>query len=144
MLQEQDKYPSAKYGTFPIWKGVIVLPRNLTRERVIVLSSTFTHTILIALVPQNSKRFIGIGRISKFHAGAGIKQNQLLLPLPRTTKMNVLGHHYFAQKRCKTSQIKFKLALHSLSQKFGLSGGHPTFGDEPLTPLSTQTLSLIV
>jgi hypothetical protein len=71
----------------------------------------------------------------KFHAGAGIKQNQLLLPFPRTTKMNVLGHHYFAQKRRETSQIKFKPALHSLSQGFGLSGGHATFGDEPLTPL---------
>jgi hypothetical protein len=60
------------------------------------------------LIPQNLKRFIGIGIISQFHTGAGIKQNQLLLPFPSTTKMNVLGHHYFAQKRRKTSQIKFK------------------------------------
>jgi hypothetical protein len=44
----------------------------------------------------------------KFHAGAGTKQNQRLLPFPRTTKMNVLGHHYFAQKHPETSQIKFK------------------------------------
>jgi hypothetical protein len=91
----------------------------------------------IYLVPQNWKIIFWVGRISKFHAGAGIKPNQLSLPFPRTMKMNVLGHHYFAQKRRKTSQIKFKPALHSLSQVFGLSGGHPTFGDEPLTPLST-------
>jgi hypothetical protein len=43
------------------------------------------------------------GRISKFHAGAGIKQNQCLLPFPRTTKMNVLGYHYFAQKHPETA-----------------------------------------
>jgi hypothetical protein len=43
-----------------------------------------------------------------FHAGAGIKQNQLSLPFPTATKTNVLGHHYFAQKRRETSQIKFK------------------------------------
>jgi hypothetical protein len=86
-------------------------------------------------VPQNWKIIFWVGGISKFHAGAGIKQNQRLLPFPRTTKMNVLGHHYFAKKHHKTSQIKFKPALHSLSQGFGLSGGHPTFGDEPLTPI---------
>ncbi len=40
--------------------------------------------------------------------GAGIKQNQHSLPFPRTTKMNVLGHHHFAQKHPETSQIKFK------------------------------------
>jgi hypothetical protein len=56
--------------------------------------------------------------------------------------MNILGHHYFAQKCRETTQIKFKPALHSLSQGFGLSGGHPTFGDEPLTPLSRQTFFL--
>jgi hypothetical protein len=62
-------------------------------------------------VPQNWKIIFWVGRILKFHAGAGVKQIQLLLPFPRTTKMNVLGHHYFAQKRCKTSQIKFKLKM---------------------------------
>ena len=87
VLQEQDEYPSAKYGTFPILK----------REN----ANSY-------LVPQNLKRFVGVGRILQFHAGAGIKQNQLSLPFSRNTKMNVLGHHYFAQKRHETSQIKFK------------------------------------
>jgi hypothetical protein len=74
------------------------------------------------LIPQNWKIIYWGGRILKFHTGAGIKQNQRSLSFPRTTKMNVLGHHYFAQKRPETSQIKFKPALHSLSQGFGLSG----------------------
>jgi hypothetical protein len=113
VLQEQDEYPSAKYGTFPI----------LEREKAERTSYLKTENNLWG------------GRISKFHAGADMKQNQCLLPFPRTTKMNVLGHHYFAQKHPETSQIKFKLALHSLLQGFGLSGGHPTFGDEPLTPI---------
>jgi hypothetical protein len=43
-------------------------------------------------IPHTSKLKIIFwgGRISKFHVGAGIKQNQRLLPFPRTTKMNVL------------------------------------------------------
>ncbi len=60
------------------------------------------------LIPQNWKIIYSGGRISKFHAGAGIKQNQHLLPFPRTTKINVLGRHYFAQKHLETSQFKFK------------------------------------
>ncbi len=59
------------------------------------------------IVSQNWKIIFWGGRISKFHAGAGIKQNQRSLPFPRTTKMNILGHHYFAQKYPET-QIKFK------------------------------------
>jgi hypothetical protein len=58
--------------------------------------------------PKTRKESIGVGRISKFHAGAGIKQNRLSLPFPKATKTNVLGHHYFAPKHRETSQIKFK------------------------------------
>jgi hypothetical protein len=58
---------------------------------------------------KTGKESIGVGRILQFYSGAGKKQNQPLLPFPRTTKMNILGHHYFDQKRRKTSQIKFKL-----------------------------------
>jgi hypothetical protein len=88
--------------------------------------------------PKTRNNSIVVGRISQFHAGAGIKQNRLSLPFPTATKTNVLGHHYFAPKHRETSQIKFKPALHSLSRGFGLSGGHPTFGDEPLTPICVR------
>ncbi len=72
------------------------------------------------LLPQNWKIIVWVGRISKFHTGAGIKQNQLSLPFPRTTKMNILGHHYFAQKHPETSQIKFKQ-----------NGSHNSSEDQP-------------
>jgi hypothetical protein len=85
VLQEQDKYPSAKYSTFSATK----------RQKF--TSYPKTKKILLGQVEfRNSTR----EPVSNKTGSPSLFQ--------RATKTNVLGHHYFAPKRRETSQIKFK------------------------------------